>query len=165
MDHDQLKRYLDADPSLRPISPLTDLDPTAVGDSVRKHSLATNGRARNAPQGGLDRESLEALIETGATMREMADALEVSPSTVQYWLKKLGLRTKNGVGRRPRVKGQRLPVTTRTCRRHGETQYVLQGHGGYRCKRCRAEAVARRRRRVKEVLCQGSRRTVLAVRL
>jgi hypothetical protein len=100
----------------------------------------------------MDRKSLEALIETGATMREMAHALEVSPSAIQYRLKKLGLHTKNGVGRRPDVNGQKLPVTTGTCRRHGETQYVLQGHGGYRCKRCRVEAVARRRRRVKEQL-------------
>lgn len=48
------------------------------------------------PRRGLDRASLEALIETGATMREMADVLEVSPYTVQYRLKKLELRTKNG---------------------------------------------------------------------
>ena len=101
---------------------------------------------------GLDRASLEALIETGATMREMADVLEVSPYTVQYWLKKLGLRTKNGVGRRRHVKGRKLSVSTGTCGRHGETQFVFQEHGGYRCKRCRAEAVARRRRRVKELL-------------
>ncbi|MEK6327531.1 MAG: hypothetical protein AABM66_08430 [Actinomycetota bacterium] len=112
----------------------------------------------------MDRASLEALIETGATMREMADALEVSPYTVQYWLKKLGLRTKNGVGRRPHVDGRKLPVTAGTCRRHGETQYVLREHGGYRCKRCAAEAVARRRRRVKAAR-QRSGRTVLAVRL
>ena len=100
----------------------------------------------------MDRASLEALIETGATMREMADALQVSPYTVQYWLTKLGLRTKNGVGRRPHVKGRKLPVSSGMCGRHGETQYVLQEHGGYRCKRCRAEAVARRRRRVKELI-------------
>jgi hypothetical protein len=104
------------------------------------------------PRRGLDEASLEALIETGATMREMADALEVSPYKVQYWLKKFGLRTKNGVGRRPHVEGQKLPVVTRTCRRHGSTRYVLQAHGGHRCKRCRADAVARRRRRVKELL-------------
>lgn len=104
------------------------------------------------PWRGLDRASLEALIETGATVREMADALGVSPYKVQYWLKKLGLRTKNGVGRRRHVEGRELPVATRTCRRHGQTPYVFQEHGGHRCKRCQAEAVARRRRRVKELL-------------
>ena len=109
-------------------------------------------RDQPKPRRGLDRASLEALIDTGATMREIANALEVSPYKVQYWLKKLGLRTKNGVGRRPHVEGRELPVATRTCWRHGETQYVVQEHGGYRCKRCRAEAVARRRRRVKELL-------------
>jgi hypothetical protein len=152
MDRRQLKRYLDEGLSLRQIGKLTDLDHGTVAYWVAKHGLIANGRGRQASRGGLDKESLEMLIEGGATMREMADAQEVSPSTIQYWLKKLGLRTKNGVGRRPRVKGRKLPVTKATCRRHGETQYVLQGHGGFRCKRCRAEAVGRRRRRIKELL-------------
>jgi transposase-like protein len=151
MDRQQLKRYLDEGLSLRQIGKLADLDHSTVAYWVAKHGLTANG-ARRASHGGLDKESLERLIEDGATMREMADALEVSPSTIQYWLKKLGLRTKNGVGRRPGVEGRTLPVTTATCPRHGETPYVLQGHGGYRCKRCRTEAVARRRRRIKEVL-------------
>lgn len=43
-------------------------------------------------------------------------------------------------------------VATLACRRHGETAYVLDGRGYYRCRRCRAEAVSRRRRKVKETL-------------
>jgi hypothetical protein len=39
-----------------------------------------------------------------------------------------------------------------SCVRHGETEFILEGRGYYRCKRCRAEAVARRRRKVKEIL-------------
>jgi transposase-like protein len=152
MDRHRLKGYLDEGLSLRQIGTLTGLDHTTVAYWVAKHGLIANGRARQASRGDLDTEFLEMLIEGGATMREMADALEVNPATIQYWLRKLGLHTKNGVGRRPRVKGRKLPVTTATCQRHGETQYVLQGHGGYRCKRCRAEAVARRRRRIKELL-------------
>ncbi|MDQ3587666.1 MAG: hypothetical protein M3433_04655 [Actinomycetota bacterium] len=38
------------------------------------------------------------------------------------------------------------------CRRHGETDFILEGRGYYRCKRCRSEQVAKRRRRVKEIL-------------
>jgi hypothetical protein len=39
-----------------------------------------------------------------------------------------------------------------TCARHGETEFILEGRGYYRCKRCRSERVARRRRTVKRIL-------------
>jgi 5-methylcytosine-specific restriction endonuclease McrA len=41
---------------------------------------------------------------------------------------------------------------TRSCEAHGETAFILDGRGHYRCKRCRAEAVARRRRKLKTIL-------------
>ena len=41
---------------------------------------------------------------------------------------------------------------TRVCAHHGETEFLLEGRGYYRCKRCRSEAVARRRRRLKAIL-------------
>jgi hypothetical protein len=39
-----------------------------------------------------------------------------------------------------------------TCRHHGETEFFLEGRGYYRCKRCRSEAVSRRRRKLKAAL-------------
>jgi hypothetical protein len=39
-----------------------------------------------------------------------------------------------------------------TCKRHGETEFRLEGRGYYRCKRCRSEAVSRRRQKVKAIL-------------
>jgi 5-methylcytosine-specific restriction endonuclease McrA len=38
------------------------------------------------------------------------------------------------------------------CSRHGDTDFWLSGRGYYRCKRCRSDAVARRRRKVKAIL-------------
>jgi hypothetical protein len=38
------------------------------------------------------------------------------------------------------------------CPRHAESEYVIDGRGYYRCRRCRAEAVSRRRRKVKAIL-------------
>lgn len=38
------------------------------------------------------------------------------------------------------------------CPRHGATEFVKDGRGYYRCRRCRAAAVSRRRRRMKEIL-------------
>jgi 5-methylcytosine-specific restriction endonuclease McrA len=40
------------------------------------------------------------------------------------------------------------------CPHHGETEFFLEGRGYYRCKRCRSEAVTRRRRKVKQILAQ-----------
>jgi 5-methylcytosine-specific restriction endonuclease McrA len=40
----------------------------------------------------------------------------------------------------------------RVCADHGKTPFLLEGRGYYRCKKCRSEAVARRRRRLKEIL-------------
>jgi len=38
---------------------------------------------------------------------------------------------------------------TRECKKHGETLFVLEGRGYYRCKKCRVEAVSAKRRNLK----------------
>lgn len=53
------------------------------------------------------------------------------------------------------IRGSRdagLLSVTMTCRSHGETAFVMEGRGYYRCKRCRQERVARRRRDLKSIL-------------
>ena len=47
--------------------------------------------------------------------------------------------------------------TTRLCRTHGRTEFVLEGRGYYRCKRCRQQRVIdwRRRARLKLVAEAG----------
>jgi len=35
------------------------------------------------------------------------------------------------------------------CRTHGKTDFVLEGRGYYRCKKCRSGGVAKRRRKIK----------------
>jgi hypothetical protein len=42
--------------------------------------------------------------------------------------------------------------TTRTCGTHGETEFVLEGRGYYRCKKCRQQRVIDWRRRAKLLL-------------
>jgi 5-methylcytosine-specific restriction endonuclease McrA len=39
-----------------------------------------------------------------------------------------------------------------TCVRHGQTEFVLEGRGYYRCKRCRADRVSEHRRKLKALL-------------
>lgn len=161
MDGDQLKEWLDAGLSLPQIGALTNRDPSTVGYWVKKHRLTANGRSTYAPRGGLAREQLEPLVERGATLQEIADEVRRSTSTVRHWLKKYGLKTRNGRGPRgPRLRreieiaignGERSLI--RHCERHGETEFAIVGSSRrLHCRRCRSEAVARRRRRVKEIL-------------
>jgi hypothetical protein len=42
--------------------------------------------------------------------------------------------------------------TIKTCKHHGETEYVLEGRNYYRCKKCRSNSVTKRRQVVKSKL-------------
>lgn len=42
----------------------------------------------------------------------------------------------------------------RTCNTHGQTMFVLEGRGYYRCKRCRQDRVAEQRRKNKQKLVE-----------
>ena len=50
--------------------------------------------------------------------------------------------------------GRHLRTTTAICPIHGETEFVYRSDGGMRCKRCRCDAVVKRRRRVKQILVE-----------
>ena len=100
------------------------------------------------------RDELKALVESGATLSEIAAQLRRSQPSVRYWLKKYDMKTKNSVGRRPNVRGANLATMFRECPLHGWTEFVLRDRSEYRCKRCRAEAVQRRRRKVKRILVE-----------
>jgi hypothetical protein len=114
-------------------------------------------RGKYAPRGGLSREQLGPLVEAGFTDAEIADRLHRSISTVRHWRRRLGLRQPRQVQRRDvdeAVRSGRRTVI-RGCPRHGRTEFALVGADFQpRCKRCRAEAVQRRRRKVKRILVQ-----------
>ncbi|HEY7150942.1 MAG TPA: hypothetical protein VH391_04615 [Solirubrobacterales bacterium] len=152
MDRDQLKAWLDDGLSLAEIGVLVNRDASTVGYWVKKHGLAASGRDKHAARGGLDREQLETLISQGLTVRAMAEALKMSPSTVRHWMSTFGLRTQRHRANR-HLGAERKPATiVDQCRRHGKAEFILEGRGAYRCKRCRSEAVIRWRRRIKETL-------------
>jgi len=43
-------------------------------------------------------------------------------------------------------------IKIKDCQYHGETEFVLEGRGYYRCKKCRVAAVSERRRKIKRML-------------
>jgi Homeodomain-like domain len=162
MDRDLLKHYLDQRLSLPQIGALMNRHPSTVGYWVKKHGLVANGKERYSPRGGLNREQLEPLVDSGATLAQIAEALDRSERTVRYWLAKYGLRTKARRGPNPMVshevvqkaieEGRR--TVAGVCSHHGPGVFVIEGSGRSRCRRCRMERVSDRRRQVKAILIE-----------
>jgi transposase len=157
MDRESLEVLLDQHVSIERIAKRFGKDPSTISYWMKKYGLESPYREKHAAKGGIDRSRLEALVAAGMTIAEIAAELERSNGTVRHWLGQYGLRTHNTSGRRPpqgmrAAKDAGLLTITMVCRRHGETEFFLEGRGYYRCKRCRSEAVSRRRRKLKAIL-------------
>lgn len=157
MDRASLEQMLGQGLSLSEIGQRLGKDPSTVGYWVKKHGLKAIGSEKYAPRGGLRREQLEPLVVEGASLAQIADAVGRSMATVRYWLAKYGLRTRcpRGAPRRPgaqqaRLEGRQQAVVV--CPQHGAVEHVRDSRGSYRCRQCRADAVVRRRRKVKQIL-------------
>jgi hypothetical protein len=99
---------------------------------------------------------LEERVRAGGTHRSIAEDLGVSTATVRHWLTRFRLETHETVSRRESraAKSSRRISVQRVCKKHGATRFALHTGGTYRCVRCRAEAVARRRRVVRATIIQ-----------
>jgi DNA-binding transcriptional ArsR family regulator len=137
--------------SLEAIGDLKDKHPSTVSYWLKKHGLKAGKAERHAPKGEVDRETLEALVEEGLTLREIAERLGRSATAIRHWLDKYKLKTLRP--RRSPVAGDPTRIE-RGCRRHGRTEFVLEGRGYYRCALCRAEATGRWRQVVKRKLVE-----------
>jgi transposase len=155
MDASILESYLRRGLSLERIAALTGRHPSTVGYWVKRHGLSAVHRDRHAPKGGISRQALAALVDDGLSTREIADRLDLSQGTVRHWLRKHDLRTHRARRDDPHgVRGVHPDRAVMDCPRHGTTEFWLEARGIYRCLRCRSEAVARRRRKLKEILAR-----------
>jgi transposase len=154
MDKDSLRLFLEQGLSLEEIGRRVDRHPSTVGYWVKKHGLEAVHRTQHAPRGGISRERLAELVSEGHSFAGIARILGVSATTVRHWAKKYELETRRTertrVGRESRAEG--LAIVEMHCSQHGFTAFWLEGRGAYRCMRCRVEAVARRRRTVRDTL-------------
>ena len=126
---------------------------------LERYGLRAVNAEQHAARGGLTREQLEPLVEAGMSIAQIAAAVDRSKATVRHWLRRHDLKTWSPSGSRRKAESQAaLSAGQReakmACARHGETGFVLDGRGYYRCRRCRAEAVSRRRRKMKQILVQ-----------
>lgn len=156
MEKELLETYLAEGLTLREIGEQTNKHLTTVGYWVKRHGLKAVHADRCAPKRSrIERERLEQLIGDGASLRDLAEVLGLSVSSVRRWLDRYGLETNHVGWRRQQTRHAReagLKRITRNCRHHGMTDFVLEGRGYYRCARCRGEAVTRWRRRAKRKL-------------
>jgi len=123
---------------------------------LKKHGLVASGSEVHAPNGKVEPQQLRTLAEEGASIQEMGEALGVGRTTVRYWLKKLSLETQRSIRlRETRAARERgVKRTYAKCSKHGHTAFYARPDGGYRCGRCRSEAVSKRRRLVKKKLVE-----------
>lgn len=159
MDRASLEQLLGQGLSLAEIGRRFGRHEATVSYWVKKYGLEAANSGKHAARGGIPRDQLETLVQAGASIAEIAEAVGRSKSTVRHWLIRFGLKTRGGVGRRPSVQAKAakdagLATTTMRCSRHGETDFWLDGRGYYRCKLCRTAAVVRRRRKVKTILVE-----------
>ena len=154
MDKESLQLLLAQGLSVERIANRFGKDPSTVSYWMKKHGLESSLADKHAARGPLQRGELEELIAAGSSIRSIAEAVHRSPVTVRHWLAKYGLETSRTAARRAAVEARNEGqlVLQRQCRHHGLTNFWLEGRGTYRCLQCRAEAVVRRRRKVKEIL-------------
>lgn len=156
MDKRFLEDCLTKGMSLEAIGELAGKHPSTVGYWLKKHGLTASGAERFSPRGGIDCQPLSRAVEEGLTVREMAERFDRNASTIRYWLRRHGLQATGGRLRRDRREATRhRPRAAKLeCRRHGVTEFILEGRGYYRCKKCRSRGVAQRRRTIKRKLVE-----------
>jgi transposase len=157
MDKGSLEVLLAQNLSVARIASRFGKDPSTVSYWMNKYGLEAANRDKHLAKGAIPMTTLKPLVEAGLSIAEIAERVGRSKATVRHWLRKYGLRTENTAGRRPAsvakvAKDDGKLTVTMDCRHHGATEFILEGRGYYRCKRCRSEAVARRRRKSKAIL-------------
>jgi transposase len=142
--------------SLDQIAARTGRHPSTVSYHLRKHGLLPLGHDVHGPTGKVDPDHLRQLISEGESIHGAAEKLGVSYTTARYWVRKLGLETRRMIrlreSRAASVNGETRGWMT--CATHGPTWFFKHPTGATRCAKCRSAAVARRRRRVKEILIE-----------
>jgi transposase/rubredoxin len=149
MDRQWLEEQLAGGQSYELIARDVGAHPSTVSYWARRYELTSAHVSAHASRGSLDRDTLSRLVDQGLSVRQIAAELNRSYTTVRHWLRAHGLKTQRKC--MAEYDASRGDVVFWKCPRHGETRFVRSGTG-WRCLRCRVEAVTRRRQRVKKIL-------------
>ncbi|MGN6586441.1 MAG: helix-turn-helix domain-containing protein [Solirubrobacterales bacterium] len=151
MDKELLEEFLAEGMSLETIGKRVGKHESTVSYWLRKHGLEASQAEKHASKGPLAKEDLERLLAAGLSLREIAQRLDRSLATIRHWMRKYELKP---APRRKRGSEDGHRETISRCKHHGETDFVREGRGYYRCKRCRVEATVRRRHLLKRILVE-----------
>ena len=156
MQKEFLERCLADGMSLEGIGKRVEKHESTVSYWLKKYGLTASGAQVHAPNGKVEPDRLRVLVEEGSSIQEMGEAFGVGRTTVRYWLRKLNLETQRSVRLRETKVARRegLERTYSRCQKHGPTAFYARPDGGFRCGRCRSEAVSKRRRAVKKKLVE-----------
>jgi transposase len=149
MDKEFLEECLAEGMSLEAIGKQAGKHEATVSYWLKKHGLVAARARKHAARGGLAREDLERLLAAGLSLREIARHMDCSLATIRHWMAKYELQA---APRRRRGPDNGEREASLLCQHHGNTTFVREGRGYYRCKRCRLERVGRRRREIKRKL-------------
>lgn len=156
MDRDTLTQLVEEGVSVERIAQHFGKHPSTVSYWMARFALVAPNREKHAAKGAIAREQLVELLDAGASIATMAEALQRSPTTVRHWLGKYELETQRSArlqaGRAAKEAG--VDVVALVCRHHGKTDFAVEGRGTFRCLLCRRAAVLKRRRKIKAILVQ-----------
>jgi transposase len=159
MERQVLEQMLADGLSLEEIGRLVGRHPSTVGYWVDRHGLTAVNREKHLSRGGLDRDELTAQVDRGRSSSQLAAHFAVSKTTIRHWLREYGLQTLRAQRRQARIEATKKAsgeIVMLTCEVHGVTEFRRRQPSGFRCLRCRSDAVTRRRRLVKTVLIRDA---------
>lgn len=151
MEKEFLEDWLAEGLSLEAIGKRGGKHESTVSYWLKKHGLVAAQAERHRAKGAPPKYELERLLRLGMSLREVAKEMDRSLATIRHWMGKYELKAPPH--RHSRLDGERRQATL-DCRRHGRTDFVMEGRGSYRCKQCRMDRVARRRREIKRILVE-----------
>ncbi len=156
MDRESLELLLGHGQSIERIAKRFGKDPSTVSYWMAKYGLEAVNREKHAAKGGIERERLRALLDSGASIATISETLKRNPGTIRHWLARYELETRPTTERRiaKAARDAGCAFVQRHCRHHGLTNFWLEGRGAYRCLRCRQEAVVRRGARSRRSSCK-----------
>jgi transposase len=85
MDQRFLEQCLAQGMSLEAIGKQVGKHPSTVGYWLKKHRMVACNADRHSPKGGITEAQLQACVEEGLTLREIAERLNRSVATVRHW--------------------------------------------------------------------------------
>lgn len=156
MEKDLLEQCLAEGMSLEAIGKRVGKHESTVSYWLKKHGLEAARAEKHASKGAPSKEEMERLLVAGLSLREIAERMDRSLTTIRHWFCKYGLETERSARLREsrdacREGSKRAYLK---CPKHGLSTFVARADGRFRCGRCRAEAVTKRRRSLKRILVE-----------